>query len=297
MKEARGKKCVSVSSDKITVGDKSFIFDDVYPETSTQADVYHGCIASLVEGCFQGFNATVFAYGQTGSGKTHTMIGYNIGDEDEDGLIPRVVRHVFDTLQRKSAATGSKVVANLHVSFIEIYNDECKDLLHPEISQRDIFIREDKDGRIFFTGAREEVVLSSDDALQFLDRGNIGRTTGETLMNATSSRSHAIFTISIDLYEYSDPAGLRECSSVGYVGDGEGSLIQSKIHLVDLAGSERAKRTGAGGVRLKESVGINQVSKRAKKGGRAGRKGQISILVVSTLIITFRLVVALFERN
>ena len=62
-----------------------------------------------------------------------------------------------------------------------------------------------------------------------------------------------LFTISIDLYEYSSNG---ECSEV----DGEGSLIQSKIHLVDLAGSERAKRTGAGGVRLKESVGINQVS-------------------------------------
>ena len=262
IKEARGKKCISVTKDKITVGDKCFFFDEVYSETSTQADVYDGCITGLVEGCFQGFNATVFAYGQTGSGKTHTMIGGAVGDEDEDGLIPRVVRHIFETLRRKTVVIGSKIVANLHVSFIEIYNDECKDLLHPEISQRDICIREDKDGKIFFTGAREEVVLSSDDALGFLERGNISRTTAETLMNATSSRSHAIFTISLDLYEYS--VGMQD-SSGGLEGVGEGSLIQSKIHLVDLAGSERAKRTGAGGARLKESVGINQVNRQASK--------------------------------
>lgn len=263
MKEARGKKCISVTKDKVTVGDKSFFFDDVYSETSTQADVYDGCVAGLVEGCFQGFNATIFAYGQTGSGKTHTMIGGTIGDEEEDGLVPRVVRHIFETLRRKTVVIGSKIVSNLHVSFIEIYNDECKDLLHPEISQRDICIREDKDGKIFFTGAREEIVLSSDDALGFLDRGNMSRTTAETLMNATSSRSHAIFTISLDLYEYS--AGTKD-SSAGFEGGGEGSLIQSKIHLVDLAGSERAKRTGAGGARLKESVGINQVDGQASDG-------------------------------
>ena len=41
---------------------------------------------------------------------------------------------------------------------LEIYNDECRDLLHPDIPSRDIALREDKEGRMFFTGAREEIV-------------------------------------------------------------------------------------------------------------------------------------------
>ena len=175
---------------------------------------------------------------------------------------------------------------SVHVSFIEIYNDECKDLLHPDIASRDIYIREDKEGHIFMTGAREEEVQDASEALVYLERGNMSRTTAETLMNSTSSRSHAIFTLALEMYDYS---GIDEgeggdgvlavggdINSQGGVGQGGGqaggvsqggggtgtskgvSVVQSKVHLVDLAGSERAKRTGAGGLRLKESVGINQ---------------------------------------
>ena len=60
---------------------------------------------------------------------------------------------------------------SVHVSFIEIYNDECKDLLHPDIASRDIFIREDKEGHIFMTGAREEEVHDASEALVYLGRG------------------------------------------------------------------------------------------------------------------------------
>jgi Kinesin motor domain len=257
LKEGRGKKCVALVRDRITVGDKVFTFDGVYGESSTQEEVFNGSIAGLVEGCFQGFNATVLAYGQTGSGKTHTMIGNALtGESDEEGVIPRAVRYIFYILAEKMRSTESKFVPSLHVSFIEIYNDEVKDLLHPDILSRDIFIREDKLGKIFFTGAREEVVLHAENALEYLDKGNMARTTAETLMNASSSRSHAIFTLSIELYEYNGTA-----AAVGPTGESQvgGQLITSKIHLVDLAGSERVKKTGAGGVRLKESVGINQV--------------------------------------
>jgi hypothetical protein len=73
---------------------------------------------------------------------------------------------------------------------LEIYNDDVKDLLHPDISPRDIAIREDKDGRIFFTGAREEAVPDARTALFYLEQGNLNRSTAETLMNMTSSRSH-----------------------------------------------------------------------------------------------------------
>jgi hypothetical protein len=145
----------------------------------------------------------VIVDGQTGSGKTHSIMGNNVGGEEEDadaGIIPRALKHMFHTLNQH--LLDGKTMASIRVSMIEIYNDECRDLLHPEIPSRDVMIREDKHGRIFFTGAREEVVNNSRVAIQFLQQGNLNRTTAETLMNQTSSRSHAIFTISLEMIEY-----------------------------------------------------------------------------------------------
>lgn len=174
------------------------------------------------------------------------MGGMAASEDVDAGIIPRAVRQIFDNLH---SASGISRMATVRVSMIELYNDECKDLLHPEIPSRDIMIREDKHGRMFFTGAREEIVNSAATALQYLEIGNINRSTAETLMNQASSRSHAIFTISLEIVEYSKNAD----------DDEESSFIHAKLHLVDLAGSERAKKTGASGQRLKESVGINQV--------------------------------------
>lgn len=197
----------------------------------------------------------------------------NAGIGEEEGIIPRAIRDIFSSLLLHSrTGKGQQQMASVRVSMIEIYNDDCKDLLHPDIAPRDIMIREDLDGRIFFTGAREEVAQDIHTAMHYLERGNLNRSTAETLMNSTSSRSHAIFTISIEILEYAsttttniihadddkaihdDPSSIDDAATTS-----GGSYIQAKLHLVDLAGSERAKRTGALGVRLKESVGINQV--------------------------------------
>lgn len=137
--------------------------------------------------------------GQTGSGKTHSIMGATNDDDDEAGIIPRAIYHIFEYL-RSEKAVGR--MASVRVSMIELYNDECKDLLHPEIPSRDIMIREDKHGRIFFTGAREEVVTNAATAMQYLEQGNLNRSTAETMMNQNSSRSHAIFTISLEMLEY-----------------------------------------------------------------------------------------------
>lgn len=120
-----------------------------------------------------------------------------MGDDVEAGIIPRAVRQVFDTLHSTSHSAGVTRMATVRVSMIELYNDECKDLLHSEIPSRDIMIREDKHGRIFFTGAREEVVTDAESALQYLELGNINRSTAETLMNQASSRSHVCYPIAL----------------------------------------------------------------------------------------------------
>ncbi len=112
---------------------------------------------------------------------------------DDEGIIPRAIREIFGRLQLHKESGGS--VLGLKISFLEIYNDECRDLIHSDVHSRDIVIREDKDGKIFFTGAREEDIKCAEDAMFFLDCGNRARTTAETLMNTNSSRSHVRQTL------------------------------------------------------------------------------------------------------
>lgn len=114
----------------------------------------------------------------------------------------------------------------------------------PQSTNREISVRENK-GTIVVSGVHEQVVESVEDMNQCLISGGVERTTGDTLMHMHSSRSHAIFTITLELVQNFE--------------DGRIPIVvrRSKLHLVDLAGSERLKRTGAEGVRLKESVKIN----------------------------------------
>ncbi|XWS14738.1 hypothetical protein CRYUN_Cryun35bG0034200 [Craigia yunnanensis] len=87
-----------------------------------------------------------------------------------------------------------------------------------------------------------------------LEQGSLGRATGSTNMNNQSSRSHAIFTITLE----------QMCKLNPISGDGSPNdfmneeYLCAKLHLVDLAGSERAKRTGSDGMRFKEGVHINK---------------------------------------
>ena len=129
------RKCLSiVNKSQINVGEKAFNYDHVFNEESTQSEVYTHCVSRLVNSCFKGYNATIFAYGQTGSGKTHSIIGLARDAEDE-GVIPRALRHVYQTLETATESQEMSLVS-LHVSFIEIYNEECRDLLHVDIPSR-----------------------------------------------------------------------------------------------------------------------------------------------------------------
>ena len=97
-----------------------------------------------------------------------------------------------------------------------------------------------------------------------LDRGSNFRSTASTLMNNCSSRSHAIFTISIeqhvidDLYKASDGTQIVAPATSEPPAAASEEFMVAKFHFVDLAGSERAKRTGATGATLKEGISINK---------------------------------------
>ncbi|CAK6433918.1 unnamed protein product [Pipistrellus nathusii] len=242
--------CVRVipNTQQIIIGrDRVFTFDFVFGKSSTQDEVYNTCIKPLVLSLIEGYNVTVFAYGQTGSGKTYTIGGGHVASvvDGQKGIIPRAIQEIFQNIS-ENPSTDYKI----KVSYIEVYKEELRDLLELETSMKDLHIREDEKGNTVIVGAKECLVESADEVLSLLEMGNAARRTGTTQMNEYSSRSHAIFTISICQVEKNTEAAK----------DGPWSSrrqIVSKFHFVDLAGSERATKTGNTGERFKESIQIN----------------------------------------
>ncbi|KAM9333403.1 kinesin family member 4 [Pholidichthys leucotaenia] len=226
---------------QVIVGaEKVFTYDYVFDPTAEQEEVFNTAVSPLLCGLFKGYNATVLAYGQTGSGKTFSMGGAYTSAQENDpsvGVIPRVISRIFEERERR---TDCEFV--LEVSYLELYNEEILDLLCSSKDKSAISIREDPKEGIKIVGLTEKRVFSAHEMVDCLELGNSGRTVAETAMNAVSSRSHAIFTITLEQRRGSDK---------------EDSIL-SKFHLVDLAGSERQKKTKAEGDRLKEGISINR---------------------------------------
>ncbi|CAH8268115.1 unnamed protein product [Arabidopsis lyrata] len=261
------RECVSVSpvTPQVQMGTHSFTFDHVYGSNGSPSSLmFEECVAPLVDGLFHGYNATVLAYGQTGSGKTYTM-GTAFKDGTRNGLIPQVMSALFNRIDSVKHQMGFQ----LHVSFIEILKEEVLDLLDSVpfnrlangtpgkvvLSKSPVQIRESPNGVITLSGATEVPITTKEEMASCLEQGSLTRATGSTNMNNESSRSHAIFTITLEQ--------MHKIPSISVVKDtvdedmGE-EYCCAKLHLVDLAGSERAKRTGSGGVRLKEGIHINR---------------------------------------
>ncbi|XP_039647614.1 kinesin-like protein KIF21A isoform X2 [Perca fluviatilis] len=252
--------------------DKAFTYDHVFDMDTQQESIYTHCTESLIEGCFEGYNATIFAYGQTGSGKTYTMgTGFDVNiEEDELGIIPRAINHLFRGVEeRRQAATeqGKPVPEfKINAQFLELYNEEVLDLfdstrdIEARKQRSNVKIHEDANGGIYTVGVTTRTVTSAAEMIQCLKLGALSRTTASTQMNAQSSRSHAIFTIhlcqvrvcSLDNDDNVTDNRLANSSEIN-----EFETLTAKFHFVDLAGSERLKRTGATGDRAKEGISIN----------------------------------------
>ncbi|XP_052453799.1 kinesin-like protein KIF21A isoform X6 [Carassius gibelio] len=257
--------------------DKAFTYDYVFDMDSTQDTIYANCTEKLIEGCLEGYNATIFAYGQTGSGKTYTMgTGFDVAIPDEElGIIPRAVKHLYKGIEqrRQAAAEQGRPVPEFKISaqFLELYNEEVLDLFDTtrDIEMRKqkshIKIHEDASGSIYTVGVTTRTVSSEAEMMQCLKLGALSRTTASTQMNVQSSRSHAIFTIHICQVRVCAPAenppeqdnemDNRLANNSSEVEEFE--TLTAKFHFVDLAGSERLKRTGATGDRAKEGISIN----------------------------------------
>ncbi|XP_045884806.1 kinesin-like protein KIF21B isoform X3 [Micropterus dolomieu] len=258
--------------------DKAFTYDYVFDIDSEQQHIYQACVYKLIEGCLEGYNATVFAYGQTGSGKTYTMgTGFDLSlSQQEQGIIPRAVHQLFEGIQtrrvRAQEAGTQPPEFKVSAQFLELYNEEILDLFdgarEPESRCRksNIKIHEDASGSIYTTGVTSRLVHSEEELLQCLKLGALSRTTASTQMNAQSSRSHAIFTIHLCQMRVCQQPPMQngggengEVNGVDSspIAQPEFETLMAKFHFVDLAGSERLKRTGATGERAREGISIN----------------------------------------
>eukprot|EP00752_Nemacystus_decipiens_P018211 g16340.t1 len=228
-----------------------FTYDHVFPVHASQRDLYASTAAQMLQPFLDGYNVTILAYGQTGSGKTYTM-GSECGttdkyDDERRGLIPRFL---FDMFMNLDADVAHRLEATTMASFLEIYGEDVYDLLSdghaPGTKRASLQVLEDKNG-VFVNGLSQVPVLGWEAALDVLSQGVLNRTTASTLMNTVSSRSHAVFTITLTqtLKDEADP-------------EGEPQTVTSKLTFVDLAGSERLGRTGAEGQRKREGIQINQ---------------------------------------
>uniref|UniRef100_A0A8C7YHC7 Kinesin family member 21A n=1 Tax=Oryzias sinensis TaxID=183150 RepID=A0A8C7YHC7_9TELE len=248
--------------------DKAFTYDFVFDMDSQQDAIYSTCTEKLIEGCFEGYNATVFAYGQTGSGKTYTMgTGFDVNIADEElGIIPRAVHHLFKGIEerREAAQEQGRPVPEFKINaqFLELYNEEVLDLFDSTRDMKQkahIKIHEDANGGIYTVGVTTRTVSSKAEMMQCLKLGALSRTTASTQMNVQSSRSHAIFTIHLCQVRVCASDNVDETNRVsnGNPEMDEYETLTAKFHFVDLAGSERLKRTGATGDRAKEGISIN----------------------------------------
>uniref|UniRef100_A0A4W2GDT9 Kinesin family member 7 n=1 Tax=Bos indicus x Bos taurus TaxID=30522 RepID=A0A4W2GDT9_BOBOX len=242
------QSCLTVEPgrSRVTLGrDRHFGFHVVLDEDAGQEAVYQACVQPLLEAFFEGFNVTVFAYGQTGSGKTYTMGEASVASlhEDEQGIIPRAMAEAFKLIDENDLLD-----CLVHVSYLEVYKEEFRDLLEVGTASRDIQLREDDRGNVVLCGVKEVDVEGLDEVLSLLEMGNAARHTGATHLNRLSSRSHTIFTVTLEQRGRA-PSRLPRPAA--------GQLLVSKFHFVDLAGSERVLKTGSTGERLKESIQIN----------------------------------------
>lgn len=241
------------------VDDKIYTFDAIFDENATQEAIYER-VRSNVKATVKGYNTTIFAYGSTGSGKSHTMTGTTA----YPGVIPRAISEVFSFIEA-SAAQESDVYFYVRISYVELYNNNFRNLLEfasKELKLKDrederdnfghglkgknkIEVRESTSAGVFLAGPNLRIpVTTAPEAFQLISRGNKSRSVGATQCNDVSSRSHAILTVHVE-------------SRLAAKDGAASELRLGKMHLVDLAGSERVNMSGAEGGTLVETQSIN----------------------------------------
>lgn len=214
---------------------RTYQVDQTFGAGADQVSVFEKVALDMCNDFLKGYNCTIFAYGQTGSGKTHTMFG-DLGEGLEvggdAGIIPRCLQRLFDK---------AKDDTMFKCSFVEIYNEELRDLLNAgEERNLKIYEQQGEAKMVKIKGLDEFFIKDQTQALKYLRLGLTKRETQATRMNTNSSRSHTIFTIHM----------IKQIEGKDYQ--------LAKFNLVDLAGSENVRKSGSLNQRAKEAGSINQ---------------------------------------
>lgn len=238
-------KTVELSMGPNAISNKTYQFDKVFSPAADQAIIFEDVVAPILSEMLTGYNCTIFAYGQTGTGKTYTMSGDmtdNLGLlSDAAGIIPRVLSTLFQKLE------ADDVECSVKCSFIELYNEELRDLLSADESVK-LKIYDDANKKshsaTLVQGMEESHINSAAAGIKLLQQGSYRRQVAATKCNDLSSRSHTVFTITTYIKKVHET--------------GEDYICSGKLNLVDLAGSENIQRSGAENKRAVEAGLINK---------------------------------------
>ena len=222
---------------------KEFTFDYIFDEYETTKSLFTTAVQPSLESFFQGYNSTIMAYGMTGSGKTYTMLGEinNISIiDDNPGLIFLAVKDIFWKIHLETAMDQNWDFV-LKLSYLEIYNEQIRDLLSE--NQINLQMLEDPIKGPIVQGLLENSIKSPQEIIEMINLGNERRVVAETSSNKFSSRSHAILILTLQKkHRINDPT----------------TITYAKVIMADLAGSERACVSGNKGLRMIEGGNINK---------------------------------------
>lgn len=224
-------KCIQLDSER------QFYYDQVFGPESDNERVYMRSARKLVEWAFAGFNCTIFLYGQTGTGKTFT----------HSSLTSSSFAHLF-TLIGDSNQEASFLI---RASYYELYNENIRDLLSN--SSAPLELRESKSRGVYVKDLSCFLVNNLKELEKLKHLGDKRRTVGATKMNEHSSRSHSIFSITIETIS----AKTKEDKTRANSKNSPDIIRMGRLNLIDLAGSERQAKSGSSGLRLKEASRIN----------------------------------------
>ncbi|NXC51233.1 KIF12 protein, partial [Penelope pileata] len=227
--------------------DATFGFSAVFDADASQEAVFEGSgMRQLVELAIDGFSCTVFAFGQTGSGKTYTLMG-PLGQASPQSEAPGLLglmQRSFACLLEQSRSRGTGLA--LSASYLEIYNEQVRDLLSME-PPRALSLRWSKTRGFYVENQLSVDFESLETIVDLLLQGSRRRRTSAHALNGHSSRSHAVLTIHIRSRTVSIHPTPSTCPSK-----------QGTLCFVDLAGSERVKDTGSTGELSVEANNINR---------------------------------------
>jgi hypothetical protein len=236
---------------------RDFFFDYVFGPDGTQQQIYDHIGGPIIGDVLRGFNGTIFAYGQTGTGKTYTMGILDRVRDQNAGIIPRSLGHIFGHMKQNAHLDIQFTVS---MSFLQIYLETIQDLLVPSNSkhwEENLPVRENPGKGFFVEGLHEYVVRSYNEAEALLNLGLENRALAPTLMNTTSSRSHTVLTVVVEQRGKNGDAAADGANGGRAAGLSYSRTLRGKLLLVDLAGSERVRRTTSKGARLSEAKSIN----------------------------------------